>query len=119
MKRANKWIPKLLPWLPEDILNKYDIDDLPKQFLRACHALADIQEAFDLDPSDIANGIILDHNTKIKHIANSRLNSFDLINIAKEAKNVHFYEGSVKWLVSALKIAKEGNKSLKYIQDIR
>ena len=119
MKRANFWIPKLIPWLDEDILRNYDIKNLPTQFLRACHALADIQEAFDLDPIDIANGIIVDHNTKIKYFANSRLHSFDLINIAKEARNVHYYEGTVKWFISALKIAKEENKSLKYIQEIR
>ena len=58
MKRTLTWLPRLRPWLPEGILKQYNIKDLPKQFSRACHALADIQEYFQLGLKQFANGYL-------------------------------------------------------------
>ena len=64
IKRAKKWIPKLKLWLPDHILKQYDILNLPDEYLRACHGLADIQEHFDLNTLNISNGIIKDKKSE-------------------------------------------------------
>ena len=58
LKRSSKWIPRLSKWLPKHYLKNYNIPTLSEQFIRACHGLADIQEFYDANPMDIANGII-------------------------------------------------------------
>lgn len=91
-------------WLPPDILNKYDILNLHQEYLRACHGLADIQEQFNLNTIDISNGIIQDKKSGHKYLARGKLSSFDLFNIGTEARNSHYYEGSVNWFHSGTPI---------------
>lgn len=120
IKRAYAWIPKFSKWLPNHILQNYDILNLSKQYLRACHGLADIQEHFDLDPNDMAEGRIITNGRFNKiFAAYTSLDSEDLVNIANEAKNVHYYDASPKWLLAALRKAKQEHKSDIYIQKIR
>ena len=68
---------------------------------------------------DIANGIIKSTEDNITYVAKSKLDSTDLITIAKEAKNVYYYDGNVKWLATALLVAKEENKDYKAVSSIR
>lgn len=119
IKRAKFWIPKLRSWLPQHILNSYDVMNLSKEYLRACHAIADIQEHFNLKSIDISNGVIMDYKNGKKFIAKGKLSSIDLMNIAREARNVHYYEGSVRWLIASLQQAKYENKDFGYLKKIR
>ena len=93
--------------------------NLSEEYLRACHAMADIQEHFNLKAIDISNGVIIDYKSGNKFIAKGKLSSIDLMNIAKEARNVHYYEGSVRWLIAALQQAKNEDKDLGYLKKIR
>ena len=119
LKRSSKWIPKLSKWLPKNLLKNYDIPTLSEQFVRSCHGLADIQEFHDANPVDIANGIIKNVESGDIYEAKSKLDSLDLITIAREAKDVYYYDGNVKWLTAALKMAKEEKQSSKFISRIR
>ena len=117
VKRAKYWIPKLRIGLQNDVLENYDILNLPHEYIRACRGLVEIQEHFDLNTVDISNGIIK-HLDK-KYIAHAKLDSFDLFNIANEAQKAHYYDGSVKWLIAALNQAKNENKSSNYLMNLR
>ena len=51
--------------------------------------------------------------------SNSKLDSADLIQIAKEAKNSKYLDGYVNWLNAALTKAEEETKDSKYITKLR
>ena len=119
LKRSSKFIPKLKKWLPKKLYSFYDIKTLSEQYIRACQGLADIQEFHDTDPMDIANGIIKNTENGLNYQANSKLNSMDLVNIAKEAKDIFYYDANVKWLTAALKISKRGKENSKFIYGVR
>ena len=95
-------------------MKNFDMSFLSAQFKRGCHALADIQEYFDHDTWSIANGKIISESDNASYVAKSKLNSFDLYEISKEAKISHYYEGAVHWLTSAVQMAKSENCTKKY-----
>ena len=119
LKRNFKWISKLQKWLPSSILDNFDISTIQDQFKRACHGLADIQEFNNLSTIDIANGKITNLFRNETFFAKSELNSFDLIQIAKEAQNSQYFDGAVNWMRTALEKAKSENCSEEYCSSLR
>ena len=57
LKRISKYLPKLLGIIPNNNL-KNALRFVPEAYVGGLTALADIQEYFNLDPTDISNGII-------------------------------------------------------------
>ena len=87
-----KWIPKL-KMISQDIDFDFDLESLKEDFDRAHHGLADLQEYVDLNPDDIANGIIKDPNDEQIYASKSGLTSMNLLNVASEANAVNYLEG--------------------------
>ena len=106
-------------WLPSNILDNFDISTIQDQFKRACHGLADIQEFNGQSTMDIANGKISYLSRNEIFFAKSKLESFDLFQIAKEAQNSQYYDGAVNWIRTALEKAKNENCSIEYCSTLR
>ena len=102
----------------------FDLDSLKEDFDRAHHGLADLQEYVDLDPDDIANGMIKDPSDEKIYVSKSGLTSMNLLNVASEANAVNYLEGFIQWLTSALnKVETEdlsdADLKLGYINDLK
>ena len=118
-----KWIPKL-KMISQDIDFDFDLESLKEDFDRAHHGLADLQEYVDLNPDDIANGVIKDPNDEQIYASKSGLTSMNLLNVASEANAVNYLEGFIQWLTSALhKVETEelsdSDLKLSYINDLK
>ena len=101
----------------------FDLESLKEDFDRAHHGLADLQEYVDLNPDDIANGIIKDPSDEHIYASKSGLTSMNLLNIASEANAVNYLEGFIQWLTSAMhKVETEelsdSDLKLSYINDL-
>ena len=118
LKRTSKWMPKIKLKIPNLKFN-YNLRFLLDDYLHAHHGLAELHEYYELDPIEIANSEIKDLISGKVYKTNSQLDSSDLIQIAKEAKNSKYLDGYVNWLNAALTKAEEETKDSKYITKLR
>ena len=88
-------------------------------YIRTLHGIADLHEFHNSNILQIAKGVIKDEISGKIYISKSGLSSSDLLQIAKEAKNVNYLDGYVDWLKAALKVAKDENGTSKYISAIK
>ena len=114
-----RWIPKLKKVLPKELLHIYDLSNMSKHYESACQGLMYIQEYFGLDLLHFTKGQITSNEYNRTFVAASELDSLDMFNIANEARKVYNYDGAVKWLSIAQKIAKEEGRTMSYLSKIR
>ena len=118
LKRLAHILPKIKKSIPRKIFD-YNYSSLSNDFVRTLHGIADLHEFHNLNVLQISNGVIKDEISGEIYISKSGLSSSDLLQIAQEAKNVNYLDGYVDWLNAALKVAKDENKTLKYISAIK
>ena len=95
----------------------FNTKSINHDFQRAFHGMTDLVEIVDLNPNDLAKGLIK-HDGKVFK-ARSGLSATDLIQIANEAKEVDYLVGYVDWLIAALKKAKKEGKDAKFIKKLK
>ena len=103
------FIPKLKRLMPLEF--RFDKDSILHDYKRAHHGLADLHEYFNVDPGDIAKGVIKHKATEQVFRSKSPLMPQNMVNIAMEAEGEHYMEGFVNWLTATLKRA-ETDQSL-------
>ena len=118
LKRLAHTLPKLKKNIPKMIFG-YNYSTLSNDYVRTMHGIADLHEFHNLNILQIAKGIIKDEVSGKFYISKSGLNSSDLLQIAKEAKNTNYLDGYVDWLKAALKVARDEKGSSKYISGIK
>ena len=118
LKRLAHTLPKLKKIIPKIIFD-YNYSTLSDDYVRTLHGIADLHEFHNLNILQIAKGILKDEISAQFYISKSGLSSSDLLQIAKEAKNVNYLDGYVDWLKAALKVAKDEKGTLKYISAIK
>ena len=118
LKRSAHTLPKLKKIIPKAIF-PYNYSTLSDDYIRTLHGIADLHEFHNLNILQIAKGVIKDEISGKIYISKSGLSSSDLLQIAKEAKNVNYLDGYVDWLKAALKVAKDENGTSKYISAIK
>ena len=69
--------------------------------------------------SELAAGRIKDHRNGVTYTSNSPLSSNELLQIASEAKNVLYFDGTVNWVSAALEKAKAEKQDPKVIKQIK
>ena len=113
LKRTAKYLPSLLKILPNQQLMKY-LPYLTKSFNAAKFGLADIQEYYDLEPLQMANGLVQFKNQLFK--SNFSLSIEDMVLIADAAKEENNLDGQVKWLNEAQLRSKRKRRKIKNLK---
>ena len=83
------------------------------------YGIVDLQEYYDLNITDLGNGIIEDVRTGKLYKANSHLTLDDLVAMSEEAKNVEYFDNHVDWLTSTMERAIIENRPSRYIAKLR
>ena len=118
LNRTARYLPKLLKILPNQQLISY-LPYLTTSFNAAKFGLADIQEYYDLDPLQMANGIVQLKNQQQIFTSNYSLSIEDLMLIADAAKEQNNLDGQVKWLTAALFRGKRDRENPKSIKTLK
>ena len=116
LKRVAKYLPTLLKMLPNQELTKY-LPHLKESYLAALYGLADIQEYYDLEPLQMANGLVQFRNQLFK--SNFSLSIEDMVLIADAAKEENNLDGEVKWLTAAKLRSNRERRNPKSIKNLK
>lgn len=121
LERAAVHLPKIIKFLPHLLhhFEKFDMAYMKKEFERACHGIADLNEYNNFKPADIAKGNLNDSLSGKFYQSNSPLNSRALFQIAEEARKANYFEGYVNWLRAAISAGKEENQIAGYMKTLR
>ncbi len=118
LRRASKWFPILVENIPE-LDTGLTIPTKDEVIVGAAHGLADIQEHYNLNVNDLIQGKIVDSVNGQVYKSVRNLSSTEALLIAKEARDVKYLEGQVRWLKGALKAAKSEKKPKGVIDRIK
>ena len=89
------------------------------EYQRACLGLADLHHYYNIRIEELSEGKIKNSKNDRVYLSKSGLNTFELMQIAQEAKSQNYLDDYVSWLIVALKKAKQENRNTKYIRNIR
>ena len=118
LKRLSIWIPKLKSKIPK-LKFIYNARSLFDDYKIALYGIVDLQEYYDLNITDLGNGIIEDMRTGKLYKSNSHLTLDELVEISDEAKNAEYFDNHVDWLTSILERAIIENRPTRYITKLR
>ena len=118
LKRMAKFLPRLLKILPNQDLSRIT-PYLTESYNAALFGLADIQEYYNLDPLQMANGIISSKNHQHIFASNSSISIEDMMLIADAAKEQKYLDGQVKWLNAVLIRAKKEKRNSNLIRTLK
>ena len=118
LKRIAQWMPKIVSLIPT-IKFEYDLLSMEEEYQRASLGLADLHHYYNISIEELSEGKIKNSKNDRVYLSKSGLNTFELMQIAQEAKSQNYLDDYVSWLIVALKKAKQENKNTKYIRNIK
>ena len=117
LKRTSEWLPK---FFPNDSILPILFKNKTSTVLQASYGIIDVQEFYDLNTDDLAQGLIKDPGSGTEYMAARNLTVNELLFIAATAFESRYMDRQVEWLQTALKVAQAvKGENYKQILNIR